>query len=310
MVIFIFNSIFKSDFMKIASILTAGFLSLSAAALAQTENLKQNIHQVTAGKKADVGVSIQHIEQGKTVTINGNKHYPMQSVFKFPIALAVLHQVDGGKLKLEQLITVKRSELLPDTWSPLRDKYPKGDVKIPLSELLQYTVAQSDNNGCDILLKLVGGPEVVNDYIHGLGIKDIAIKANEAAMHKDWNVQFTNWCTPDAMTALLIKFYQKKILAPATHDFLWKTMTETTTGKNRIRKLLPAGTVVADKTGSSGTNKQGITAATNDVGIVTLPDGQHFAITVFVAASKENSDTNEQVIAAVAKAAWDYFVKM
>jgi len=294
--------------MKIASIFTAGLLALSVGSYAQTENLKQNILQVVAGKKADVGVSIQHIENGKTVTISGNKHYPMQSVFKFPIALAVLHQVDGGRLKLEQLITVKRSELLADTWSPLRDKYPKGDVKIPLSELIQYTVSQSDNNGCDILLKLVGGPDVVNDYIHGLGIKDISIKANEAAMHKDWNVQFTNWCTPDAMTALLIKFYQKKILAPATHDFLWKTMTETATGKNRIRKLLPEGTIVADKTGSSGANKQGVTSATNDVGIVTLPDGQHFAITVFVAASKENNDTNEQIIASVAKAAWDYFI--
>ncbi|PZF71031.1 class A beta-lactamase, subclass A2 [Taibaiella soli] len=296
--------------MKIASILTAGLLALSFGVFAQTEDLKQNIQKITAGKKAEVGISIRGIENGKTVSINGNKHYPMQSVFKFPIALTVLHQVDAGKLKLEQLITIKRSELLQDTWSPLREKYPKGDVKIPLSEIIQYTVSQSDNNGCDVLLRLIGGPAVVNDYIHSLGVKDIAIKANEEAMHKDWNVQFTNWCAPDAMTALLIKFYQQKILQPTTHAFLWKTMAETTTGKNRIRKLLPAGTIVADKTGSSGANKQGITAALNDVGVVTLPNSQHFAITIFVSDSKENNDTNEQIIADIAKAAWDYFIKL
>lgn len=294
--------------MKIKSILAAALLAISTSAFAQTENLKQNIHQITASKKADVGVSIQMIEEHKMININGNKHYPMQSVFKFPIALAVLHQVDLGKFKLEQLISIKRSELLADTWSPIRDKYPKGDIKLPLSEILQFTVAQSDNNGCDILLRLVGGPAVVNDYIHSLGIKDIAIVANEEAMHKDWNVQFTNFSTPDAMTALLIKFYQQKILQPATHAFLWKTMTETSTGKNRIRKLLPAGTIVADKTGSSGSNKEGITAALNDVGIVTLPNGKHFAISVFVAASKENNETNEQIIADIAKATWDYFL--
>ncbi len=92
-------------------------------------------------------------------------------------------------------------------------------------------------------------------------------------------------------------------------DFLWKAMIETTTGSKRLKGLLPLGTVVAHKTGYSGVNKQGITAATNDVGIVTLPSGQHFAIAVFVYLSSETHETNEKIIAEIAKMAWDYFVK-
>ena len=84
-------------------------------------------------------------------------------------------------------------------------------------------------------------------------------------------------------------------------------MKETSTGTNRIKGQLPENTVVAHKTGTSGTNKEGLTAAVNDIGIVFLPDGQHFYISVFVTNSTENADTNEKIIADISKAAWDYF---
>ena len=77
--------------------------------------------------------------------------------------------------------------------------------------------------------------------------------------------------------------------------------------KNRIKGQLPEGTIVAHKTGSSDTNEEGIIGAANDIGIVTLPNGRHFAISVFVTNSKENDETNEKIISDIAKAAWDYF---
>ena len=67
---------------------------------------------------------------------------------------------------------------------------------------------------------------------------------------------------------------------------------------------MPAGTAVAHKTGTSGTEK-GITAATNDIGIITLPDGRHLAIAVFVSDSPEDEATREGVIAKIAKAIWE-----
>jgi beta-lactamase class A len=197
---------------------------------------------------------------------------------------------------------------LPDTWSPLRDKYPDGNVKIPLAEIIRFMVSESDNNACDILLRLVGGAKTVNDYIHELGIKNIAIRYNEEEMHREWNVQFSNWTTPVATTRLLKLFYDGKILSAKSYDFLWKVMCETSTGKERIKGQLPTGTLVAHKTGTSGTNAQGITAAINDIGIVTLPNGNHFVISVYVSNSKENTQTNEKIISDISKLVWDYFV--
>jgi len=49
----------------------------------------------------------------------------------------------------------------------------------------------------------------------------------------------------------------------------------------------------------------GITAATNDIGIITLPNGRHLAIAVFVSDSPTDEVTREGVIARIAKAIWD-----
>lgn len=273
----------------------------------KADSLKQKIEQIISTKNADVGVSISGIEDLDSLSVNGNRHFPLQSVFKFHIALTVLNEVDRGRLFLNQEIQVTKTDLLPDTWSPLREKYPNGNIKISLAEILNYTVSQSDNNGCDILLRLIGGAKIVNDYIHQLGIKNIAIAANEEEMHKAWNVQFSNWTTPAAATELLKLFYERKILSEKTYDYLWKMMAETPTGKKRIKGQLPPGTLVAHKTGTSDTNDQGVTAAVNDIGIVTLPNGKHFAIGVFVSNSKENEETNEKIISDISKLAWDYF---
>jgi len=285
------------------------FLFTSSFVTSQkTVSLRKQIEQLLATKNARVGVSFSGIEKKDTLTINGNSHFPLQSVFKFPIALKVLHLVDQKKLSLDQKIYIPKSDLLPDTWSPLRDKYPDGNVKIPLAEIIRFMVSESDNNACDILLRLVGGAKTVNDYIHELGIKNIAIRYNEEEMHREWNVQFSNWTTPVATTRLLKLYYDGKILSAKSYDFLWKVMCETSTGKERIKGQLPTGTLVAHKTGTSGTNAQGITAAINDIGIVRLPNGNHFVISVYVSNSKENTQTNEKIISDISKLVWDYFV--
>ena len=104
-------------------------------------------------------------------------------------------------------------------------------------------------------------------------------------------------------------FLNGDILSDESRRFLWETMVKTTTGPNRIRGLLPAGTVVANKTGTSGHNDDGISAATNDIGVVTLPDGREIIIAVFVTESREPHEVNERIIAEVTRAAWDFFMK-
>ena len=255
-----------------------------------------------------MGVSILGNNGKDSLSINGDRHFPLQSVFKFHIALAVLSQVDQGKFSLDQKIKIDKQRPLPHLYSPIREKYPNG-TNLTIAEILQYTVEQSDNVGCDILLKLIGGPEVVEEYFKKNNFTDISIKTNEATQQANWDLQFQNWTTPKAANEVLAKFYynKTKLLSPKSYAFIWKTMKATATGKDRLKGQLPRNTIVAHKTGSSGTNKEGLTAAVNDIGMVFLPNGQYYFISVFVTNSKENADINEKIIADISKGAWDYF---
>jgi len=271
--------------------------------------LRKQIEQIAKPVKGIVGVSILGLESRDTLSFNGKARLVMHSVMKFPIALTVLHLVDSGVFTLDQAIHITKRDL-PKTYSPLRDKYPKGNVDVTVRDLLSYMVSLSDNDACDILLgKVIKGIKPVQDYMLHLGIRGIAIRASEADMASAWELQYTNWCKPEEMTLLLDKFYSANVLTKASTDFLYKIMTETTTGPNRIKALLPAGTVVAHKTGTSPTNAEGLSPATNDVGIITLPNGKHIAISVFVCNSTNEEATREGVIAKIAKAAFDFYNK-
>jgi beta-lactamase class A len=282
---------------------------LSNKVFAQKDSIRVKIEKIADAAKGTVGVAIIHLESRDTFTLNGNLHYPMQSVYKMPLAMAVLHEVDKGKLSLDQKIHIRKEELLP-TWSPIKTKYPEGNVDLPLREILGYTVSQSDNNGCDILFRLLGGTANVNKYVHSIGIDSIAIAATEEEMAKAWDVQFTNWSAPGAILQLLDGIYKGRDLSKSSIAVLKEMMEATTTCPGRIRGLLPENTIVAHKTGTSNTNDKGVTSATNDAGVITLPNGKHFAIVVFVCNATADEKTRDAVIAQITKVFWDHFASL
>lgn len=271
---------------------------MSHFAFGQVSQLKNRIENIIENKQLELGFALYDLSTGDTLSINGSKRFPMQSVFKFPLALAMLHEVDNKNYELNQKMLIGKEDLLPGLWSPIEKRYPDGDILLPLSEIIKYTVAQSDNVGCDFLLKTLGGALNVNEYIHSKGVTDICIKNNEQEIQSSWSVQFENWTTPKAMIQLLKQFNDKKLLLSDTHAFLWNVMAETSTGS--IRNKLPGNAIVVHKTGLSGYNDEKISAATNDVGIMSLPNGKLIAFAIFVTNSKEASEANADIIAEIA----------
>lgn len=283
-------------------------LIIFSSFLLSQQSLKSNLESIIKDKNATIGVSVWNLEKGEKTSVNGDSNLPMMSVFKLHIAMTILDLVDGGTLKLDQKIKFSKSELMQNTWSPMRDKYPNGG-DIPLSEMIKYVVAQSDNNTCDILLNKIGGLKTVENYIHKIGVTDFWAVANEKMMYKVDGAIYKNLTTANASNLLLTKLYTESVLKKNSKDFLIKIMEETSTGAKRLKGNLPENTVVAHKTGTSGADKKGKTAATNDIGVISLPNSEHLVISVFVTDSFENDQTNEKIIADVAKASFDYYNK-
>ncbi len=284
------------------------FLSLLLTGIfSQAQSLRTELENIIRGKKATVGVAVHKLDGSFNMEINGKTRQPMQSVFKFHIALAVLDAVDKGNLELDQEIFIAEKDLLKNTWSPIRNKYPHGNISLPLKEIIRYTVAESDNNGCDLLLRLIGGTDVVQRFMDDKGITDFSIKANEEEMHRDWNVQYANYTTARSMNQVLKQFALGKMVSPESTHFLMNVMLNTKTGLNKINEQLPTGTRVAHKTGSSGKNAAGLTGAENDAGIITLSTGEQYILSIFVSDSMETDAVNCRLISDLSKKVWQHF---
>ncbi len=78
----------------------------------ENELLRARIEQVSRAAQGRIGVTATVLETGESASLNGEQRFPMQSVYKFPIAMAVLAQVDQGKLKLDQKIRVEASDIV------------------------------------------------------------------------------------------------------------------------------------------------------------------------------------------------------
>jgi beta-lactamase class A len=270
----------------------------------QNQDLQNQLAQIASAAKGRVGVAAVVLETGESVSLNAHDHFPMQSVYKLPIGMAVMRQVDAGKITLDQKVSVTKADFVRvGQHSPIRDKNPNG-VELSVSELLRFAISESDGTASDVLIKLAGGTEAIQAYLTELKITEMIVLNTEKELGQDWQTQYRNWATPEAAVALLRALFERRGLSETAHGLLLKLMQESTPGAKRLKGLLPVGTVVAHKTGTSGT-QNGVTAATNDIGIITLPNGRHVAIAVFVADSPADEATREGVIAKVARAVWE-----
>lgn len=246
-------------------------------------------------------------EAAASFSAHGREAFPMMSVVKFPLAIAVLHEVGQGRLSLAQTYSLTPEMLDAETWSPMLKQRPQGG-NFTLGELLRWCVTKSDNNACNILFALAGGPENVQGFFrrrYGDGFP-MAIVCSEDAF-KDRDMMRANHITPCATVALLQDVCRAAqgrgdILLPEHARLLLGMMERTNTGAGRLRAGLSPDTKLAHKTGSSGT-QEGHTIALNDVGVITLPDGRYACIASYIRDSCEGMAEMEAAHARLARKA-------
>lgn len=312
-------------------------LSCCAASLAQANDpalarLEREIARLGKASGGVTGATAIHLETGRRVALNGTDRFPMASSYKVPIAVQLLTLVDQGKVRLDQMIELKTSDLHPGSGT-LTNLFNKPGVALSVRNLMELMLLISDNSATDVCLRLAGGGEAVTARMKELGINGLTVSRPTIGLISDWlGVTEADWSseelkykrtlndeerkaaakkfdtdlrdtsTPAAMADLLGKIYRKEILKPASAELLYDIMRRCQTGDARLKGILPAGTEVAHKTGTIG-------GTTNDVGIITLPDDAgHIAIAVFIKSSEKEMPQRERVIAEIARAVHDYFL--
>lgn len=280
------------------------FIIMLCAMLNAQNTLLYELQRITDKAKAQTGVAV--IIDGKdTLTVNNDYHYPMMSVFKFHQALAVADHMQHHGLSLDTRIYISKEDMIQNTYSPMRDRYPHGNIYLPISELLRYTLQLSDNIACDVLFRLIGGPSTADKYIRSLCVNDFSITANEDDMHRDLTLCHSNWSTPLSAAKLLETFLKQDTVNNKPLAFVHAVMTGCKTGINRLSRPLiesESKTVIGHKTGTSDTDAQGRIIAINDIGFILLPNGHRYTIAVFVANSEETMEDTEKIIGDISEA--------
>ena len=267
--------------------------------------LERRLKTICDGAQGTVGLSVIHVESGKTISINGSSQLPLYSVFKLPLAIAVLKDIEENRVRLDQKVNVTPADTVQGT--PGNMALWKRPVDVSVEQLIEYAISRSDNTAADKLVELVGGPLKVTERMRSLGFQNLDIHISSGEFFK--NRQNPNTGSADDLAKLLVQLQQGKLVQLAHQNLVIGFMQRSTIGLHRLRGDLPRGTVVADKTGSGEQDPvTKVAKVTNDVGIITLPAGRgHLAMAVLVNQSKLPDAAQEKLIAQLARAAYDAY---
>lgn len=294
--------------------------------------LDQEIGEIAARvQPAMMEVAVQNLEGGEMWAWNGDKAFPMQSVFKAPLAAAVLAEVDHGRLSLDETITLAAPDISP-AHSPVADAWP-AVTTYTVRDLLARTVSDSDNTAADVLMRRIGGPGAVTAWLRGRGINEIRIDRYERELQPEiygmpsFRLAWKGWpafeaarntvpepvrraatarylADPrDTMTAsggltFLRKLSLGELISPGSTALLLRMMGETRFGPDLLGAGLPPGARLAHKSGVAATDL-GLTPLVGDIGILTLKDGRKYSVIVFLVATPQDEAAQQKAFADV-----------
>lgn len=299
----------------------------------QTNVLDSVFAAIEAESGGRMGVYAIHLGTGERAGWRQRERFPMASTCKVPISMIAVGRAQAQGLSLDEPVEVRASDMRPDP-SQIIDSVGAAGGRTTLRALIRSALMYSDNTASDVLLRWVGGPRAVTARF---GVPGMRVDRSEGQVHLDWNgvaqpppadgwtletlrrlrdavpdaekqaarsrfyADVRDTATPEGMVTVLRGLEDGLGLPPEGRALLLEAMAASPTGPNRIRGMLPAGTHVEHKTGTIG-------QMTNDVGLVTLPDGSRMVIAVYVRAPG-GTEPGERAIAKAARAVYDHFTR-
>lgn len=261
--------------------------------------LEKELTAIADSAKGDVGIAL--IYDGDTLTVNNDAIYPMMSVFKLHQAVALCRMFEENGTSLDSVMTLRRSELDPDTWSPMLKDHSGEEISLPMRRLLEYTLIESDNNASNEMFVRLMSPAACDSVIAGIIPRgSFEIRFNEAEMQDDHSRAYSNRTSPLGAAILIDRLFTDTLVGKSYQGFIKSALLRCQTGPDKISAALSEteGITIGHKTGSGYRDENGRLAASNDVAFISLPDGRHYALAVFV---KDFDGTDAEAAATIAR---------
>jgi len=298
--------------------------------------LAARIRELGRAFPGEVGIAVREIDdRGELVASwNGSRFFPQQSVSKFWVALTAFSRADAGALDLDRSVTITRADLTLFN-QPIAAQIGPNGYTTTIRSLIFRALTQSDNTCNDIVLRHAGGPTAVRAMLNRNRIAGVRFGPGERLLQAgiagmQWNNAFSvgrgfetarsqvpasrrrnafetyledpiDGATVDGITMGLARLQRGELLSRSSTARMLQIMAQTRTGRMRLRGGLATGWTLAHKTGT-GQVLGGVQAGYNDIGILTSPEGRHYAVAVMIGRTSAPNLTRMQLMQNVTRA--------
>ncbi|MBD2208769.1 serine hydrolase [Nostoc linckia FACHB-104] len=235
------------------------------------------------------GVLLVDLDTGSYVDINSSASFPSASTIKIPILVAFFQDLDAGKIRLDEMLTMQQSMIAGGSGNM---QYKPAGTQYTALEVATKMITISDNTATNMLIARLGGIEALNQRFRSWGLTTTAIR-NQLP-----DLQGTNTTSPKELATLMAMVNQGNLVNMRSRDRLLDIMRQTERD-NLLPSGLGTGATIAHKTGDIGTMLA-------DAGLVDIPTGKRYIAAVMV--QRPNNDGRaEKLISAISRAAYQQF---
>jgi beta-lactamase class A len=235
------------------------------------------------------GVFLLDLDSNDYVSLEGATPRSSASTIKLPILVAFLQDLDAGKVSLDQQLIMTEDVIGSGSGNM---QYEKPGSRFTALETASRMISISDNTATNMLIKLLGGQEVVNRRFLEWGLNTTVIR-NPLP-----DLEGTNTTTPEDLANVLAKVERGELISLRSRDRFLQIMRTTVTNT-----LLPQGleedAIIAHKTGD-------IRSVLGDAGIIDMPNGKRYIAAVLVK-RPDNSPEAKEMIQKISKIAYQHF---
>jgi len=201
------------------------------------------------------------------------------STFKMYLAAATLIRAQNGLEQLDRAVPVTQADMIPH--APITQKAVGGTLTI--KELMRGTVEESDNPAANILIREMGGLDVLRQFYRDLGDQTTRVDRLEPEMNRLDGDRDTILPAQSVRNIERLLLAENSPLVSENKRLLLEWMVATPTGADRIRAGTPSGWTVAHKTGTGGYGP------VNDIGILYPVSGPPIVMAAYFHGSPQST---------------------
>ncbi len=212
-----------------------------------------------------------HAANAKEVTWRGEERFNYCSTFKLFLAAATQERVQHELETLDRAVPVTAADMMAH--APVTEKALGKTLTI--QQLMQAVVEVSDNPAANILIREMGGLDVLRAWYRGIGDDTTRADRLEPELNRKDGDKDTALPRQTADNlSWMVDTYQP-LAAGSQYQSLWTWMIDSPTGPGRIKAGAPSGWTVAHKTGTGGAGQ------INDIGVLYPPTGEPIRIAIY-----------------------------